>query len=68
MSSMDVCYVDISFRFFKGVQTNTFAQAVQPACEPVIQFNANRPFVYFLRNRIDDTILFSGRLVRPVLG
>lgn len=61
-------YVDFVLRLFIGIQPNTFVLAAHPACEPVIQFNVNRPFVYFLRNRIDDTILFSGRLVQPVLG
>ena len=32
---------------------------------PVIQFNANRPFLFFLRDNRTGTILFAGRLAEP---
>lgn len=53
-------------RFFKGDIATTFTLAATPTINPVIPFRANRPFVYYMRDRTEKTILFSGYVKRPV--
>lgn len=51
---------------FKGDISTTFVLAATPIINPAISFHANRPFVYYLRNRVENTILFSGYVKKPV--
>lgn len=51
---------------FSADIATTLVLAATPPINPVIPFRANRPFVYFVRDRTEKSILFSGYVKKPV--
>ena len=45
-----------------AVVVNLFKSATRL---PIVQFNANHPFLFFLRDLHTGTLLFQGRVVNP---